>query len=71
MNEVEQSGHEAQAVEARLKAPAGQDFLLAILHSVAVGSLSADVALPRIHFWLESGKKQKAEAEPVTQYEYA
>jgi len=71
MNEVEQSGHEAKAIEVRLNAPAGQEFLLAALQAVAVGSLSPEEAIPRIRIWLESSKKQHAEAKLVTQYQFA
>ena len=70
-NEVEQSGHEMEAIEARLNHPAGQDFLLATLQSVAAGSLSPEEALRRIRLWLNSGQMQEAEAELVTQYQFA
>ena len=39
VNEVELSGHQAQAIEARLNAPAGQEFLLSTLQAVSLGSL--------------------------------
>jgi hypothetical protein len=71
VNEVELSGHNAQAIEARLNAPASQEFLLATLQTVAMGSLSSEEALSRLRVCLKSGKKQKGEAELVTQYQYA
>jgi hypothetical protein len=71
VNEVEQSGHEAQAIETRLNAPAGQDFLLATLQPIAAGSLSPEEALSHMRLWLKSEKKQETEAELVTQYQYA
>lgn len=71
VNEVEQSGHETKAIEARLNAHAGQDFLLAILQSVTGGSLSPEEALPRIHNWLNSGQTQGVEAEFIRQYQLA
>jgi hypothetical protein len=71
VNEVEQSGHEAQAVEARLNAPAGQEFLLATLQAVALGSLSSEEALSRMRVWLKSGKTKEVEAELTRQYQLA
>jgi len=71
VNEVELSGHEAQAIETRLNAPAGQIFLLATLQAVAVGSLSSDEALLCIRSWLKDGKTQSTEAERVAQYQFA
>jgi hypothetical protein len=71
VNEVEASGHELVALEDRLNYPAGQDVLIAILQAVAMGSLPPEEALPRIRIWFESGKKPEAEAEFMTQYQFA
>ena len=71
VNEVEQSGHEAMAIEARLNLPAGQDFLPATLQKVATGSLSPEDALPRIRAWLERDQTQELKTKLVTEYQYA
>lgn len=67
VKEVELSGHEGKAIEARLNAPSGQDFLLAALQLVAAGSLPPEEALRRIRRLLNSGQMQEVEAELVTQ----
>jgi hypothetical protein len=71
VNEVELSGHEAHSIEARLNAPAGQEFLLSILQAVALGSLPSEEALSRLRAWFKSGKKPEADAELVIQYQCA
>jgi hypothetical protein len=43
-NEIEQSGHEMEAVDFGLNSPAGQDFLMATLQPIAAGSLSPEEA---------------------------
>ena len=71
VNEVELSGHEAQTIETRLNAPADQEFLLATLQVVAVGSIPPEEAISRIRIWLESGQIQEIEAEVSQQYQFA
>ena len=71
VNEVEQSGHELEAVEARLNARAGQYLIQEVLGSIATGSLSPQEALQQIHTWLASGKRPKVDAEFIQQYQLA
>jgi hypothetical protein len=70
-NEVESSCHGLEAIEARLDGPAGQDFLLVTLQSVAAGSVSTEEALHRIYIWLNSGQILKVETEIGRQYQFA
>ena len=71
VNEVEQSGHELEAVEARLNASVGKELLQEILGSVATGSLSPQEALQHIHGWLVRGTRPRIEAEFIQQYQLA
>ena len=71
VNEVEASGHELEAMDGRLNFPAGQEVLMAIMQSVAAGSVSPDVALLQIRRWLNSGQAQETEAELTQQYQFA
>ena len=71
VNEVEQSGHELEAIEARLNARAGQELLQEILGSVTTGSLSPQEALQQIHNFLASGKRPKVDVEFIQQYQLA
>ena len=71
VNEVEESSHGLETIETRLNQPAGQDVLMAILHSVASGSLSPEAALWRIRRWLNSGQLQAVETELTNQYQFA
>ena len=71
VNEVEQSGHEMEAMEVRLNQPAGQDFLMRTLQSVATGTISPEEALLRIQYWLNSGQLQAVETELKPQYQLA
>ncbi len=70
-NEVEQSGCEMKAFETRLNYPAGRDFLLTTLQSVAAGSLSSEEALQHIRLWLNSGQMQNVDAELTWQFQLA
>lgn len=47
-NEVEASGHELDMLDWRLDVPANQKVLMAILQSVAAGSVSPEAALLQI-----------------------
>lgn len=71
VNEVEQSGHELEAMDGRLNLPAGQDVLLAVLRSVAAGSVPPEETLLRIRRWLNSGQVPTVEAELTQQYQFA
>ena len=71
VNEVEEVGHEMGAVDGRLNLPAGQDVLMATLHSIGAGSVSPEEALLRIRRWLNNGQVQAVETEPTHQYEFA
>ena len=71
VNEVEASGHELEAMDGRLNFPAGQEVLMAIMQSVAAGSVSPDVALLHIRRWLNRGQVQEAEAELSQQFQLA
>ena len=63
VNEVERSGHEGKAIEARQNAPASQEFLLMTLQLVASGSLSPEKAL----WCINSGQTQEADTKPIRQ----
>ena len=63
VNEVEQSGPEMGDMNDRLNLPVGQDVLIAILQSVAAGSVYPEEALLRIRCWLNSGQVQAVETE--------
>jgi hypothetical protein len=71
VNEVEQSGHEMGAMDGRLNIPLGQDVIMAILQSVAAGSVSPEEALLCIRRWLNSGHVQAVETELTKQYQFA
>jgi hypothetical protein len=71
VNEVEQSGHEMGAIDGRLNFPGGQDVLMAILLSVAAGSVSTAEALRCIRRWVNSGQVQAVETELAKQYQFA
>jgi hypothetical protein len=71
VNEVEQSGHELQAMESRLNLPAGQEVLLSILNLVAAGSVSPEDALQQVRRWLNNGVTQEVETELSHQYQFA
>ena len=71
VNKVEQSGHEMGVMEARLNLSTGQEVLMTILQSVAVGSVSPEEALLCIHRWLNSGQVQAVEVELTPQYQVA
>jgi hypothetical protein len=70
-NEVEQSGHDLEAMDGRLNLPAGRDVLMAIPQSVADRSVSPEEALRRIRRWLNSGQAQEVQAELTQQYQFA
>jgi hypothetical protein len=57
VNEVEQSGHEMEAIETRPNDLAWQDSLLTTLPSVAARELSPEEGLLRIRLWLASCRK--------------
>jgi hypothetical protein len=71
VNEVEQSGHELGVMDGRLNISTGQDVLLAILQSVAAGSISSEEALLRIRRWLNNGQVQAVETELSKRYQFA
>ena len=71
MNEVEQSSHDMGAMDGRLNLSTSQDVLMAILHSVAVGSITTEEALLRIRRWLYSGQLQAVETELTLQNQFA
>jgi hypothetical protein len=71
VNEVEEAGHEMGAKEGRLNRSAGQEVLVAILQSVAAGSVSSEEALRQILFWLNNGQVQAVEIELTEQYQFA
>jgi hypothetical protein len=58
-------------MDGRLNLPAGQDFMLATLRSVAAGSDTPEEALLRIRRWLNSGQVQAVETELTKQYQFA
>jgi hypothetical protein len=58
-------------MDGRLNLPAGQDVLMAILQSVATGSVSPEAALLQIRHWLNSGQVQEADTELTHQYQFA
>ena len=58
VNEVEQSGHELEAMDGRLNLPAGQDVILATMRSVASGTVSPEDALLSFRRWLNLGELQ-------------
>lgn len=70
VNEVEESGHEAKAIETRLNIPAGQDIIMAILQSVASGLLSPEKASQRIRLWLNHDQEQDQRVELTKQYQF-
>ena len=71
VNEVEQSGQEMRAMEARLNCSTGQEVLMATLQSVTAGLISPGAALLRIRCWLNSGQVQTVETELTKQYQFA
>jgi len=71
VNEVEDSCHRLEAIETRLNQPAGQEVLMAILQSVAAGSVFPEEALLRIRRWLNSSQLQAVETELTHQYQFA
>jgi hypothetical protein len=71
VNEVELSGHEAQATEARLNTPAGQEFLLATITSVAAREVAPDEAIIGIRRWLSCGEVQAVKVPFVNQHQFA
>jgi hypothetical protein len=70
VNEVEQSGHDMGAMEARLNHSTGQEVLMATLQSVAAGSVSPEEALLHIRRWFNSGQAQAVEIELTHQYQF-
>ena len=70
-DEVEESCHGLEAIDARLNRPTGQDFLLVTLQSVAAGVLSPEEATRRICLWLNNGQKQDQDAGIAKQYQFA
>ncbi len=70
-NEVEQSGHEMEAFEARLNDMAQQDFLLMNRQSVAKGGLSPEEAGRCIRLWLNHGQRQDLVAQLTYQVQPA
>jgi len=71
VNEVDASGHELEAMDGRLNFPAGQEVLMAIMQSVAAGSVSPEAALLHIRRWLNCGQMQAIEAKLPKQYWFA
>lgn len=69
VNEVEQSGHDLGVMEDRLNLPAGQDVLLAVLRSVADGSVSPEEAILSIRRWINSGQVAVIETEITPVYQ--
>jgi hypothetical protein len=70
VNDVEQSGHEMGANDARLNLPAGQDIIMATLQSVASGSLSPEEASQRFRLWLNQDQEQDQRIELTKQYQF-
>jgi len=70
VNDVEQSGHETGAIDARLNLPTGQDIIMATLQSVASGSLSPEEASQRIRLWLNQDQEQDQRIELTKQYQF-
>ncbi len=62
-NEVEQSGHELEEMDRRLKHSVGQDVLQANLQSVATGRHSPEDPSRKIRLWLNNGQLK----DPVAQ----
>jgi hypothetical protein len=71
VNEVGLSGHEMGAMNGRLNLPAGQEVILAIIRSVATGSVSPEGALLYIRRWLNSGQLQVIATELTHQNRFA
>jgi len=71
INEVEQSGHEMEAMEGRLNLPAGQDVILATMRLVASGTVSPEEALLSIRRWLTCGELQVVATELTHQEQLA
>ena len=71
VNEVEQSGHEMEAMDGRLNLPAGQEVILATMRSVASGTVSPEDALLSIRRWLNCGELQVVAAEFTHQEQFA
>lgn len=69
VNEVEQSGHDLEAMDGRLNLPVGGDVLLAALRSVAAGSVPPEEALHHIRRWLNSGQVALMETELTPVYQ--
>jgi hypothetical protein len=70
-NEVKLSGHTIGAMDARLNGQTGLEFLQATLQSVATGTLAPEEVEHRIRYWLNSGKIQNDDAEPINQFQIA
>jgi hypothetical protein len=70
VNDVEQSGHETESIDARLNLPAGQDIIMATLQSVASGSLSPEKASQCIRLWLNHDQEQDQRVELTKQYQF-
>jgi len=70
VNEVEQSGHRLEAIETRLNFSNGQVVLMAILQSVASGTVTLEEALLCIRLWLNNGQLQAIETKLTKQYQF-